>query len=216
MGNAYEIYALRYATMSPRTPHMNYLQPDPHETTAQDLDYFVWLIRGGGREILVDTGFNAEEAKARARKLTLNPVDALEGFGVRADGIKDVIVTHLHYDHAGNHDLFPNASYHIQDREMEYCTGRCMCHSNLRHPFEPDDVTAMVRKLFQGRVKFHNGASEIADGVSVPNPQQIILDCCSGRAAYAILPIVQTLSQNEALARVSFLYERSNEEVAAR
>jgi len=62
MGNAYEIYALRYATMSPRTPHMNYLLPDPHETTAQDLDYFVWLIRGHGRDILVDTGFNAEEA----------------------------------------------------------------------------------------------------------------------------------------------------------
>src|SRR5450756_2658146 len=49
MGNVYEIYALRYATMSPRTPHLNYLVPDPHETTAQDLDYFVWLIRGGGR-----------------------------------------------------------------------------------------------------------------------------------------------------------------------
>ena len=47
MGNAYEIYALRYATMSPRTPNMNFLMPDPHETTALDLDYFVWLVRGG-------------------------------------------------------------------------------------------------------------------------------------------------------------------------
>src|ERR1700693_5046476 len=84
MGNVYEIYALRYATMSPRTPHLNYLLPDPHETTAQDLDYFVWLIRGHGRDILVDTGFNAEEAKLRARKLTLNPVDALAAFGVKA------------------------------------------------------------------------------------------------------------------------------------
>ena len=109
MGNAYEIYALRDATMSPRTPPLNFLVPDPHETTAQDLDYFVWLVRGGGRDILVDTGFNAEEAKARARKLTLNPVDALAGFGVAADTIRDVIVTHLHYDHAGNLDRFPNA-----------------------------------------------------------------------------------------------------------
>ena len=50
MGNAYEIYAIRYATMSPRTPHMNYLLPDPHETSASDLDYFVWLIRGGNAE----------------------------------------------------------------------------------------------------------------------------------------------------------------------
>src|SRR6195952_5619578 len=99
MGNAWEIYALRYATMSPRTPHLNFLQPDPHETTAQDLDYFVWLIRGHGRDILVDTGFNAEEAQLRARKLTLNPVDALAAFGVKAADLKDVIVTHLHYDH---------------------------------------------------------------------------------------------------------------------
>src|ERR1700712_4233276 len=94
MGNAYEIYALRYATMSPRTPHMNYLQPDPHDTTAQDLDYFVWLIRGNGRDILVETGLNAGEAQARGRKLTLDPVDALVRFGVKIDDIKDVIVTH--------------------------------------------------------------------------------------------------------------------------
>jgi hypothetical protein len=91
MGNAYEIYALRYATMSPRTPHLNYLVPDPHETTGADLDYFVWLIRGGGREILVDTGFNAAEAQLRNRKLTLNPVEALARFGVRADDLKDVV-----------------------------------------------------------------------------------------------------------------------------
>src|SRR3954464_3066692 len=94
MENAYEIYALRYATMSPRTPHMNYLLPDPHETSAADLDYFVWLIRGGGRGILVDTGFTGAEAGARSRKLTLNPVDALAAFGVKADAIGDVVVTH--------------------------------------------------------------------------------------------------------------------------
>src|SRR6202171_1591205 len=96
MGNAFEIYALRYATMTPRTPHLNYLIPDPHETTAQDLDYFVWLIRGAGRDILVDTGFNADEARLRNRKLTLNPAEALARFGVRAEAIRDVGVTHLH------------------------------------------------------------------------------------------------------------------------
>ena len=147
MGNAYEIYALRYATMSPRTPHLNFLIPDPHETTAQDLDYFVWLIRGGGRDILVDTGFNAEEAKARSRKLNLNPVDALANFGVAADTIRDVIVTHLHYDHAGNLDRFPSARFHLQDREMSYATGRCMCNGMLRHPFSVEHVTTMVRHV---------------------------------------------------------------------
>src|SRR3984957_7072196 len=135
MGNVYEIYALRYATMSPRTPHLNYLLPDPHETTAQDLDYFVGLIRGSGREILVDTGFNAEEAQLRGRKLTLNPVDALARFGVRADTIGAVVITHMRYDHAGNLDRFPNARFHLQDRDRSFATGRCMCLGALRHPF---------------------------------------------------------------------------------
>jgi glyoxylase-like metal-dependent hydrolase (beta-lactamase superfamily II) len=139
MGSAYEIYAIRYATMSPRTPHMNHLVPDPHETSAQDLDYFVWLIRGGGRDILVDTGFNAAEAK----------------------------VTHLHYDHAGNLDLFPNARFHLQDREMSYATGRCMCHGVLRHPFSVEHVTLMVRHVFSERVSFHSGDGEVAPGVTL-------------------------------------------------
>jgi glyoxylase-like metal-dependent hydrolase (beta-lactamase superfamily II) len=167
MGNAYEIYAIRYATMSPRTPQLNFLQPDPHETAAQDLDYFVWLIRGGGRDILVDTGFNAEEAKARSRKLTLNPVEALARFGVLAHDIRDVVVTHLHYDHAGNLDLFPNARFHLQDREMSYATGRCMCHGLLRHPFSVEHVTLMVRHVFSDRVTFHSGDGEVAPGVTL-------------------------------------------------
>src|SRR3954465_15708812 len=82
MATATEIYALRYATMTPRTPHMNFLQPDPHDAVAQDLDYFVWLIRTPGRDILVDTGFNAAEAQLRHRTLTRDPIDALALFGV--------------------------------------------------------------------------------------------------------------------------------------
>src|SRR5258708_39245081 len=162
MGNHCEIKVIRYGTMSPRTPHLNYLVPDPHETTAQVLDYFVWLIRGHGRDILVDTGFNAAEAQLRNRKLTLNPVEALARFGVLADAIKDVVVTHLHYDHAGNLDQFPNARFHLQDREMSYATGRCMCFGTLRHPFSVEHVTLMVRHVFSERGTFHAGDGAVA------------------------------------------------------
>jgi hypothetical protein len=167
MSVTYEIYAIRYATMTPRTPQMNYLAPDPHETAAADLDYFVWLIRGGGRDILVDTGFNEAASKERSRKLTINPIDALADFGVRAADIRDVIVTHLHYDHAGNLDRLPNARFHLQDREMSYATGRCMCNGLLRHPFSAEDVTLMVRHVFNERVTFHNGDGEVAPGVTL-------------------------------------------------
>ena len=63
--------------------------------------------------------------------------------------------------------MFPNAHFHLQDREMQYCTGRCMSHANLRGAFEAEDVVAMVRRTFAGRTQFHDGAGQIAPGITV-------------------------------------------------
>lgn len=166
MPNHSEIYAIRYATMTGRQPHQNYLTPDIHNE-GTDLDYFVWLIRGKDGDILVDTGFNDVAARERSRNLTINPAEALEKFGVAPSSIRDVVITHLHYDHAGNLDRFPNARFHVQDREMSFATGRCMCHGLLRHPFSAEDVTLMVRHVFSDRVVFHDGDDEIAPGVTL-------------------------------------------------
>jgi len=64
-------------------------------------------------------------------------------------------------------DMFARARYHLQDREMQFCTGRCMCHAMMRVPFDADDVTSMVRKVFEGRVEFHDGTTELAPGIIV-------------------------------------------------
>jgi glyoxylase-like metal-dependent hydrolase (beta-lactamase superfamily II) len=133
----------------------------------QPLDYFVWLIKGPAGAIVVDTGFDAAMAERRGRDMTKPVRDGLLALGVSPEAIETVIVTHLHYDHCGNYALFPAARYHLQDREMSYATGRCMCHAALRLPFEADDVVAIVRKVFEGRVEFHDGADEIVPGVTV-------------------------------------------------
>jgi glyoxylase-like metal-dependent hydrolase (beta-lactamase superfamily II) len=67
-------------------------------------------------------------------------VRGVEAIGIDPLDVETVLNSHMHYDHAGNHDLFPNATYHIQDKEMAYCTGRCMCHRVLRSSFEPDAI----------------------------------------------------------------------------
>ena len=85
---------------------------------------------------------------------------------MQPDKVDHVIATHMHWDHAGNYDLFPNARYHIQDTEMAYATGRCMCHQMLRIPFSESDVLAMVRKVFAYRVEFHDGVEELAPGIT--------------------------------------------------
>src|SRR5258706_13794588 len=161
----YRIFAVKYAYHD-RRGRENFLGGDPHDV-SMPLDYFVWAVVGESRTFIVDTGFDAEMAGKRGRTITNTVEEGLKRIGIRADTVEDVIITHMHYDHAGNRSLFPRARYHVQDREMAYCTGRCMCHGSLSHPFEADDVKSMVGRVFDGRVQFHDGASSLTPGLSV-------------------------------------------------
>src|SRR5207237_2903181 len=115
----------------------NFIGGDTHDV-PMPLDYFVWAVVGKDRAYLVDTGFDQAGAEKRGRQIT-RPIDrGLAMIGVQAADVKDVIITHMHYDHAGNRDLFPQAHYYVQDQEMSFCTGRCMCHRPLSVHFETD------------------------------------------------------------------------------
>ena len=161
----FEVYAIRYATVARRSAE-NFIGGDPHEAGGS-LDYFVWLARNASRTIVIDTGFNAVAAGRRGREFLRSPVAGLELLGVDAATVRDVVITHLHYDHVGNFDLFPAARLHLQDREMAYATGRFMAIQHFAYAYEPDEVVAMVRNVYAGRVEFHNGDAEIAPGFSV-------------------------------------------------
>src|SRR3546814_15571393 len=114
---------------------LNYLGGADFHDAGSDLDYYVWVARRGGEVYLVDTGFGEAAARERGREL-LMPVDtALGQLGLSAAGIEQVIITHLHYDHAGTLASFPSATFHLQEAEAAYAPGRCMCHPALRHPF---------------------------------------------------------------------------------
>ncbi len=162
----YEVFAVRYAHMQ-RDRRDNFIGGDPHDG-PMPMDFFVWLIRSESRTVLVDTGFSASTAQQRQRDMLRCPIGALRStLGVEADDISDVILTHLHYDHAGNLDKLPSARFHIQDAEMDYATGRCMCFEPLRHAYSVDDVVTLVRNVYEDRVVFHDGDQEIAPGISV-------------------------------------------------
>ncbi|GGB42932.1 hypothetical protein GCM10011380_35520 [Sphingomonas metalli] len=160
----WQVYAIRYAVNPGQRAAQNFIGGDPHDG-PMPLDYFVWLIRSGERAILVDTGFDRAMADRRGRTHLACPAKTLARMGVDPEGIEDVILTHLHYDHAGNHHLFPQARFHVQDREMAYATGRAMVHGALRAPYEADDVAAMVHRIFAERVAFHDGSWELAPGI---------------------------------------------------
>ena len=161
----YEIYAIRYGHLE-RTAAHNFIGGDAHDG-PMPLDYYVWAIVGPERTFLLDTGYDAATGAARGREL-VRPVEAgLAAVGIEPRDVRDVIVSHMHYDHVGNHELFPAARYHVQDDEMAFCTGRAMCHAVMRSPFEARDVQAMVGKLFAGRVVFHSGTATLAPGLTL-------------------------------------------------
>lgn len=161
----YELYALRYATRNGRRPEF-FLGGDPHDV-PMSIDYFVWLAKSADHVCLIDTGFNAAMAVKRRREFLRDPIDSLELLGVSPTQIDDVVLTHFHYDHAGNFDRFPKARFHIQDREMQFATGRHMTHRVFSAPYEVDEVTGLVRRVFSGQVTFHDGDAELRSGLSV-------------------------------------------------
>ncbi len=164
MPDPYEVYAVHYAHNPNARRANNFIGGDPHDG-PMPLDYFVWAIKGPERSFVFDTGFDAPMGEKRLRQFVRSPSVGLKAIGVEPGDVRDVILSHMHYDHCGNYDLFPHARYHLQDIEMAYCTGRVPC--GPARPFEEADVVAMVHKLFAGRVAFHDGVDELAPGITV-------------------------------------------------
>jgi glyoxylase-like metal-dependent hydrolase (beta-lactamase superfamily II) len=162
----FEIFGIRYAHLGHRHASENFIVADPHEF-ASDLDYFIWVLRRGDRAFVVDTGFGKEAAARRKREWLRCPAESLTLIGIDAGKVSDVILTHMHYDHAGNLERFPRARFHLQDREMAFATGRCMCHANLRAPFDLENALAMVRLVYSERTVFHDRDDELAAGLTL-------------------------------------------------
>lgn len=162
----WDIFAVKYAEQTARKRVSNFLFDDAHDQPGP-IDFFFWVLRRGDEVILVDTGFDAAEGVARGRPVRQEPAQALAPLGISPDDVTSVIVTHLHFDHAGGMHLFPNARLHLQAAEMAYATGPCMCHDVMRDPFTVGHVCEAVRRLYSGQVVFHEGDAEIAEGVTV-------------------------------------------------
>lgn len=166
MSETYEILAVKYASHDYRTRLDNFMLPDDH-TSVAPIDYFIWVIRNNKRTVIVDTGMDRAEAEGRGRQFLQMPAEALAQIGIDAQTVENVIVTHMHFDHVGTLADFPVARFHLQEAEMAFATGICMCDEFVRRTFNVEHVCGMVRRVYSGRVKFYNGDGEVAPGITV-------------------------------------------------
>lgn len=163
--NPYKIYVLQYARRDAVYGELKL--GDIHDATPLDLAYFMWVITNGEHTAVVDTGFTEEMCARRGRQWLCDPRERFESIGIDPGGIEHVVISHMHWDHAGNYALFPKATFYLQEDEMAFWTGKYVRYPVLRHAMEVEDVVALVRLNYDGRVHFIDGSEEILPGIRV-------------------------------------------------
>lgn len=162
----YEVYAIRYATLAD-FPVSDLVQgADP--ARKLDIAMMIWLVRDNGRNILLDSGFYHERfSKDESVRDFIKPSDALKPLGLKPEDITDVIISHMHWDHADGIDLFPKAHIWIQKDELQYYAGEAWQSKDTHGGIDPDDVLTLVKFNTEGRVTMVDGdAREILPGVT--------------------------------------------------
>lgn len=163
---AYEVYAIRYATM-PDFPAAE-LVSGADRARKLDIAMMIWLVRGDGHNILVDSGFYHERFfKDWKIKDFIKPSDALTRLGLKPEDITDVVITHMHWDHVDGIDLFPKARIWVQKEELEYYAGEAWETKDTSDGVDAQDVLELVKINTEGRVGLvHGDAQEILRGLT--------------------------------------------------
>ncbi len=78
-----------------------------------------------------------------------------------------MVLTHLHYDHAGTLGDLPKANFHLQEQELRWVTSSELFETNASSSFEVGDVVNVVEGLYAERVRLHDGDWQLAPGISV-------------------------------------------------
>jgi glyoxylase-like metal-dependent hydrolase (beta-lactamase superfamily II) len=132
-----------------------------------DTVYALWLIRGGGRNILFDSGFHRDRwFKVWNIKDYLRPDEAVRLAGVQPEEVTDVVISHAHWDHMGGIDLFPKAIIWIQKEEFRYYTSEAWQSGGRHGGIDPDDVQELVGLNTEGRLRLIDGDNvEIFPGI---------------------------------------------------
>jgi glyoxylase-like metal-dependent hydrolase (beta-lactamase superfamily II) len=101
----YSIQAIRYA-ISPGFPVAGLVMGAPKDEKV-DIAMVIWLIRGGSRTILFDSGFHREKW---FRYFPMNdyvrPDEAVKLAGVKPEEVTDIVISHAHWDHTGGESIF--------------------------------------------------------------------------------------------------------------
>jgi glyoxylase-like metal-dependent hydrolase (beta-lactamase superfamily II) len=163
----YEVLAVCYGELHATKKALFHNYPGYGEPDRPaSLAYYFWVLRDGGRTILVDTGFDPRSAARRGRTCRRAPLDALTDLGIAPGDVSTVVVTHLHYDHVGNLAAFPHAELIVPAAEMAFWTGPLATRPQFAMHVDANTIVALEHATADGRVRLTDGDEEILDGIT--------------------------------------------------
>jgi len=161
----YQIYALKLGDLE--DPASSFLYRTGSKEKLKLFFYF-WCIEKKGKIILVDTGFTKEMAQERGIKNYLNPVEQLSKIGIEAKSINQIIITHIHYDHFGGYQYFPNAVFYIQEQEVDAWSNKPLSnYSGFKNLIRPWFISDLKKLTKRGKVKLLNGNKKLFKDIGV-------------------------------------------------
>ena len=161
----YEAFALRFGILPPFPVSGLVAGANPSRTI--DVPVMVWLLKGNGRQVLIDSGFYRQKFIDRWKVRDFRtPAAAAEAAGVKPEAITDIIISHVHWDHVDGVDLFPNATVWIQREEYRYYTGEAWQSGATHGGVDEEDMRVLLNINLRGHLRFVDGDDqEIIPGV---------------------------------------------------
>ncbi len=163
-GLEYSIQAIRYASAEDEVAGLVMGAPKGEKI---NIAMVIWLIRGGGRNILFDSGYHRDTfLKYFPSTEYIRPDEAVKLAGVQPEDITDIVISHAHWDHMGGIDLFPRATVWIQKEEFRYYTGEAWQPGGQNGGIDPEDAKQLVQLNTAGRLRLVDGDNvEILPGI---------------------------------------------------
>jgi glyoxylase-like metal-dependent hydrolase (beta-lactamase superfamily II) len=191
--DTYDVYALRYGNHQglKSKEYYGFARYGDDDGPA-DMAYYFWLARNADRTVLVDCGYEFESGLRRGRQLDSDPVELVSRLGVSPDDVDHLVISHMHNDHIGNLDRFPNATFSIAREEYDFCDGPYARKPLMADVFNADAFEVVKRLESDGRLHIVEEPEELFPGLRVT--------CLGGHSPGQLMTQVATSSGEVVLA----------------
>jgi glyoxylase-like metal-dependent hydrolase (beta-lactamase superfamily II) len=145
-----------------------------------------WLLSAGDRTILIDAGIPAGDPRLAGCVSARSTAELTE---IHAASVTDVVLTHLHWDHVGDVEIFGNATIHVQARELELVTSRWIERNAFRYLYPARDKLEWI--LNNPKLNAITSGARIAAGIETewigghtPGSQMVLVDSGTTKIAF--------------------------------